>query len=367
MAGIKWNRPPTQTTRFFPNAKRSVVTTRPSAQSPRTYSGPRGVYKNPIPRPGTTHAKQATRPAEVVGTLSARTIFVWPRMGLRCGIGEYVRQLASVSDNALFCQKTDEVRNAEHVVVVLMPSLNEPIDRLTAFFRRVRRSGTRVTLDIHHLTVGQSPFQPLFREVDDVVWHLPSMPRLGGGGRYVPLPVPTLPQVEVARVGGLTHFGLGHPSKRVDVMARVAQALGTRLYLYGDRNGGLVPAELAQVVSVNDSYPDEGTLCRLLRQHDVGLIGRAPWSSEVQLNASASARFLIAAGVPTIVDQAPVHEDLAGVLDIVPFGDLEALVARTKLMIEDEDYRAGALERARGYAQRTSLKNVATQMRVTVR
>lgn len=315
----------------------------------------------PLPR-----VPRATAPA-VTPTVEARTVFVWPRMGLRCGIAEYVKHLVAVADGGAYCRVTGEVRRAEHVVIVLMPSLNEPVPSLVSFIRRVRAGGTRVTLDVHHLTVGQNPFAPLIGEADDTVWHLPSMPGLGGGGRYVPLPVPSLPQPAVARVGGLTHFGLGHQSKRIPVMARVAQALGTRLYTYGDRNREFVPPELAPYVSSNDNYPSDAELAQLLRRHDVGLIGRARWSAEVQLNGSASARFFAGVGLPAVLDLAPAHEDLTEVFDIVPFDDFTQVVARTRLLVENTDYRAGAAEKLRRYAEAASPRRVAEQMNIAVK
>jgi len=300
-------------------------------------------------------------------TVEAKTVFVWPRMGLRCGIAEYVKHLAAVSEGSAYCRVTGEIRHAEHVVLVLMPSLNEPIPLIISFIQRVRRLGTRVTLDVHHLTVGQNVFAPLIREADDTVWHLPSMPGLAGGGRYVPLPVPALPQPAVPRVGGLTHFGLGHSSKRIPVMARVARDLGTRLYVYGDRNREFVPPELTPYVSASDSYPSDAELARLLRQHDVGLIGRARWSTEVQLNGSASARFFAGVGLPAVLDLAPAHEDLVEVFDVVPYDDLAQVVARVRLLVENADYRAEAIEKLRRYAEAASPKKVAEQMHITVK
>jgi hypothetical protein len=299
-------------------------------------------------------------------TIQARTVFVWPRMGLRCGIAEYVKHMVAAADGAVACQKTSEVLHAEHVVLVLMPSLGEPVTELVNFVRRVRARGTRVTLDIHHLTVGQNHFAQLFGEVNDTVWHLPQMPALAGAGRYVPLPVPTLPRSATQHVGGLTHFGLGHVSKRIPVMAQVARDLGTRLYVYGDRNREFVPPELAGHVTVSDSYPSEAELSRLLQQHDVGLIGRARWSSQVQLNGSASARFLIGADVPSVVDAAPAHEDLRNVLDVVSFDDPAQVVAAARRLLEP-GYRTEALERMRQYAAATSPRKVAEQMNVAVR
>lgn len=304
---------------------------------------------------------------QVAPTVEARTVFVWPRMGLRCGIAEYVKHLAAVADGSAYCKFTGEVYRAEHVVIVLMPSLNEPIQSLVSFIRRVRASGTRVTLDVHHLTVGQNPFAPLIAEANDTVWHLPSMPGLAGGGRYVPLPVPALPKPDVPRVGGLTHFGLGHVSKRIPVMAQVARALGTKLYTYGDRNREFVPAELEPYVSADDSYPSDAQLTRLLRQHDVGLIGRARWSPEVQLNGSASARFFAGVGLPAVLDRAPAHEDLTEVFDVVPFDDLSQVVARTRLLVENADYRAEAAEKLRRYAEAASPTRVAEQMNIAVK
>lgn len=307
-----------------------------------------------------------TAPATFVPHVAARTVFVWPRMGLHCGIAEYVKHMVAASDNAAACRNTAEIVHAEHVVLVLMPSWEEPIDRLVSFIRRVRGGGTRVTLDVHHMTVGQNPFGPLLAEVNDAVWRQPRMPALAGGGRFLPLPVPSLPRPDAPRVGGLTHFGLGHVSKRLPVMAQVAASLGTRLYVYGERNREHVPPELAGHVTVSESYLEEHELCRSLRQHDVGLIGRARWSPQVQLNGSASARFLLGVGLPAVVDRAEVHEDLEGVLDVVPFDDVGQVVARTRLLIEDQDYRAEALERARRYAADNSPRRIAEQMGIAV-
>lgn len=302
----------------------------------------------------------------VVPTVNAKTVFVWPRMGLNCGIAEYVKHMVAVSQNAVACRQTTEILHAEHVVLVLMPSLEEPIGNLISFIRRVRAEGTRVTLDVHHMTVGQNPFAPLLTEVNDAVWRQPRMPGLAGGGRFLPLPVPALPRPDAARVGGLTHFGLGHVSKRLPVMVEVAAALGTRLYVYGERNSEHVPAHLAHHVTVSEAFLPEYELCRALRQHDVGLIGRARWSSQVQLNGSASARFLIGVGLPAVIDRAEAHEDLEGVLDVVPFDDVSQVIERVRLLTENPDYRAGALERARQYAEQNSPRRIAEQMGIVV-
>jgi hypothetical protein len=315
--------------------------------------------------------------APVVPKIEAQTVFVWPRMGLRCGIAEYVKHLVEVSAGAKYCRKTGEIKAAGHVVLVLMPSLNEPIPSLVSFIQRVRRSGGRVTLDVHHMTVGQRPFTAIIKEANDTVWRHPRMPALAGSGRYVPLPVPSLPPRDTSQMsgdslmrghlGGLTHFGLGHVSKRIPIMARVAQALETRLYIYGDRNRDFVPPDLATYVAAEDTYPSEAELARLLRQHDVGLIGRARWSSEVQLNGSASARFFAGVGLPTVLDRAAAHEDLVDVFDVVSFDDFAQVVARTRLLVENTDYRAEALEKLERYAEVASPRRVAEQMNITVK
>jgi hypothetical protein len=337
------------------------------AASARGFQARQRVYAQKMRELRAMRANPTGAAPAIVPTVQARTVFVWPRMGLHCGIAEYVRHLVEVSDGGVACKKTGEIIQAEHVVLVLMPSLEEPVPSLVSFIRRMRGRGTRVTLDVHHMTVGQNPFAALVQEATDTVWRHPRMPELGGGGRYVPLPVPTLPRPDVQRLGGLAHFGLGHVSKRLPIMAQVAAALGTRLYVYGERNREHVPAALAGHVTCSESFLGEHELCQVLRHHDVGLIGRARWSPQTQLNGSASARFLMGVGLPTVVDRAEAHEDLEGVLDVVPFDDLPQLVARVRMLVEDAGYRAQAIERAGRYAAATSPRRVAEQMGVAVK
>lgn len=329
--------------------------------------GPRGLANRQFKQKLHECQQRRSRPEGyyapvVVPTVNARTVFVWPRMGMNCGIAEYVKHMVAASQNAAACQRTNEIVHAEHVVLVLMPSLEEPIGELISFIRRVRSEGTRVTLDVHHMTVGQNPFGALLSEVNDAVWRQPRMPGLAGGGRFLPLPVPALPRPDAPHIGGLVHFGLGHVSKRLPVMAQVAAALGTQLHVYGERNREHVPAHLAQHVNVFEAFLPEHDLCRALRQHDVGLIGRARWSPHLQLNGSASARFLIGVGVPAVIDRAEAHEDLEGVLDVVPFDDVSQVIERVRLLTENPDYRAEALERARQYAEQNSPRRIAEQM-----
>ena len=328
-----------------------------------TKRSPRGPVRKPHSQKRRPLFPAKAPQAHYAKTVSAKTVFVWPRFGLQCGVAEFAYHLAAVSDNAACCKHPYEIQHTEHAVLVLMPSLTSYDLEVVRYLRRM---GARVTLDIHHFSAGGNPFQVLAREATDAVWHHPRIPGLAGFGRYVPLPVPTLPRDEVARVGGLTHFGLGTPYKRFDVMASVARDLGTRLHVYGSKNGGFVPAPLRPFVAVDDSYPSDLELARRLRQHDVGMIGRLPWGG-TQINGSASARFFVGAGVPAVIDAAAAHEDLTDVLDVVPYNDFAATRERVRLLLENPDYRAEALARADAYAIKTSPTAVAQQMGIHCR
>lgn len=284
---------------------------------------------------------------------------------MQCGIGEFVRHLAAVTLDAKWCLSPVEVLSAEHVVLVLMPTLT-PVT--LSDIRRLRVRGVaRITLDIHHLTGSSSPFAPLFNEVDDVVWHHPRAPTITKRGRYVPLPVPVLPTSSAKRVGGLTHFGLATPHKRHDVMTAVAKELGTILYCYGKRSKDYIPPELSRYAVCEDVFHKDDVLCSRLQRHDVGLIGSSRWSAVSQLNGSASARFFIGAGVPVVLDEAWPHEDLKDVVDVVPFSDFEALTKRVRQLLESEQARSDALERAHRYAERWSPRKVTEEMGICTR
>jgi len=326
---------------------------------------PKGVVRQPH---GPKHKKQyipASPEAHFAQTVEAKTIFVWPRFGLPCGVAEFANHLAQVAEGATCCKHPYEIKSAEHVVLVLMPDLTQYDPAVVHYLRRL---GARVTLSIHHFSTGSNPFHVIAREVNDVVWHHPRIPSLAGFGRYVPLPVPDLSREPVERVGGLTHFGLGTPYKRFDVMVSIARDLATRLHCYGANNAGFIPPHSPHVV-VDDSYPNERELARRIRQHDVGMIGRLPWGGHAtaQINGSASARFFVAAGIPAVIDAAVTHEDLVGVLDVVPYDDYAATFERVRRLLTNSDYRSEALERAEQYARNTGPRNVAAAMGITCR
>lgn len=330
----------------------------------RIHRSPRGYRFKYKHGPKTARPKKRALASARAPTVEARTVFTWPRMGLPCGIAEFVKHLAAVSDGAAWCKHPSEIRNAEHVVMVIMPDLTQYDVEVV---RRLRRLGARVTLSVHHFTVGKNPFQKLAREVNDVVWHHPRIPALAGFGRYVPLPVPTLPREAVGRLGGLTHFGLGTPYKRIDVMASVARDVGATLHCYGANNARFVPAHLAGHVVVDDSYPSDLELARRLRRHDCGMIGRLPWGATLEINGSASPRFFIGAGVPVVIDATVPHEDLVDVVDVVPYNDAAAVRNAVRLLLTSDDHRERALERADAYARATSPRRIAELMGIAVR
>lgn len=373
MAGIKWSRNQPAPMRFIARqAPRAVpAPTRPIARQPQhglvisraiPYSRP-VIAARGIPRRYAAQFSQQNFHQTETGTVEARTVFVWPRINERCGVTEYVKHLLAVSFDAKFCALSTDVRRAEHVIIEVVPGLHEP--NLLEAVRRLRKLGIRVTLDVHHFSIGNA-FAFLFSELNEVIWHHPRSPGLAGAGRYVPLPVPTLPLAPVSRIGGLCHFGIAAQNKRLDVMGRVARELGTKLYVYGHRNASIVPGSIWDLVVLDDSYPDDSRLASLLRQHDVGMIGRSRWATTPELHGSASARFFIGARVPAVVDEAEGHEDLVGTLDVVNFSDFTSVLARTRRLIEDADYRAEALARLERYAADNSPALIAERMGIAV-
>jgi hypothetical protein len=326
------------------------------------------VHDNDLPTPHPLQPRSWKTVASEIARVP-ETVFYWCQMSARCGIAEYVRHLKSAALNAADCGSTVQIGRAKHAVFVLMPGYGDKIHQLQASIQRLRKAGTRVTLDIHHFNRGNA-FSSLYAMVDDVIWHHPRAPVEAGVGRYVPLPVPSVEQLPIRFLGGLVHFGIWAPNKRLDVMARLAERLNTHLYIYGHNNAQAVatlPAHLRPRIYVEDSFPDEARLALLLRQHSVGLIGRAPWPNQgPELHGAASPRFFVAAGVPAVIDVADPHEDLVGALDVVSYADFETLAARVARLMNDADYRALALERAKAYASRASPSEVAKAMRIAV-
>lgn len=304
-----------------------------------------------------------------------RTIFVWCQMNARCGIAEYVNHLRSARPNSITLptaadalQFVRDTPGVKEVVVVLMPGMAEDPATLAGTFREIKACGVKTLLNVHHYSHSHAVHLAA-KEADDTILHHPDAPGVAGWGRYVPLLVPRIPDNVGSKngpyLGGLVHFGIAHQVKRFDVMNRIASAVGERLYCYG-KDSHLAPAWCPGLkwdhVEFNEFYGSDRQIADFLQQHSVALIGRQPILPLPQLWSSASARFLIAAGIPAVIDDRAPHDDLKRVLDVVSYDDQAAVVDRVKLLLTDQSFRFDALAKMREYAEANSPEKTIERM-----